>query len=183
MKFTRFSDIPQLTRWGNYAVDIPLDYLPKQIQNYTDDGLVMCPDFQRGHVWTEHQQIAYVEYLLRGGLSGRDMFFNCPSWHQTVPAGTYDEFVCVDGLQRTTAILRFVNDELKVFGSKFSEYTDSMRMSMQTVRIHVNDLPSRADVLRWYIEMNAGGTPHTKEEISRVKDMLNSEILKEERKK
>lgn len=28
------------------------------------------------------------------------------------------------------------------------------------------------DVLQWYIEMNEGGTPHTKEEIQKVKDMV-----------
>ena len=28
------------------------------------------------------------------------------------------------------------------------------------------------DVLTWYIEMNTGGTPHTKEEIDKVKQLL-----------
>jgi hypothetical protein len=34
--------------------------------------------------------------------------------------------------------------------------------------VHVNDLKSKKEVLTWYIEMNAGGTPHSKEEIDRV---------------
>ena len=30
-------------------------------------GLQFNPDFQRGHVWTEGQQIAFMEFLLKGG--------------------------------------------------------------------------------------------------------------------
>jgi hypothetical protein len=40
---------------------------------------------------------------------------------------------------------------------------------------HVNDLKTREEVLIWYLEMNSGGTPHTKEELDRVKRMLEKE--------
>lgn len=132
----------------------------------------MTPDFQRGHVWTEKQQWAYVEFLLRGGNSGRDLYFNCPSWHNQVPEGAYNEYVCVDGLQRITANRRFINGEIKAFGSYFSEYTDSLRLTQNTVRVHINDLKTRRDVLQWYLEMNAGGTPHTNKELQRVRALL-----------
>ena len=96
----------------------------------------------------------------------------------TVPLGIRRwQFVCVDGLQRLTAIRRFLQNEIPVFGSKYSEYTDSLRSST-TVRVHVNDLKSREEVLRWYLEMNAGGTPHSKKEIQRVKDLLDAEVNK-----
>ena len=36
---------------------------------------------------------------------------------------------------------------------------------------NVNNLKTRADVLRWYLEMNTGGTPHSKEEIKRVEEL------------
>ena len=29
------------------------------------------------------------------------------------------------------------------------------------------------EVLQWYVDMNAGGTPHTTEEIDRVKKLIN----------
>lgn len=180
MKITRFADIPQLTSSGKYAVDIPLDHVAKQIRSYAqDDGLILTPDFQRRHVWTKGQQVAYMEYLLRGGRSGRELYFNCPSWHLPVPAGDYDEFVCVDGLQRITSILHFLDGKVSVFGSKYQEFTDHLRMSTQTVRIHINDLKTRAEVLQWYLEMNSGGTPHTKEEIARVQALFDEEKRKE----
>lgn len=37
---------------------------------------------------------------------------------------------------------------------------------------HINDLKSKKEVLQWYLDMNAGGTPHTSEEIERVKKMI-----------
>ena len=97
----------------------------------------------------------------------RDLYFNKPSWNNPVPDGAYDDFVCVDGLQRITAILGFLDNEFPVFGSYYREFEDRMSI-MNTVRVHVNDLKTKKDVLTWYIEMNAGGTPHSKEEIDRV---------------
>ena len=51
----KYSDIPQyLTNRSNYRVDVHLRYLTKAIQEYIEeDGLILNPDFQRGHVWTE----------------------------------------------------------------------------------------------------------------------------------
>lgn len=39
-----------------------------------------------------------------------------------------------------------------------------MRMK-HTIKVNVNDLKTEKEVLQWYVDMNAGGTPHTKEEI------------------
>lgn len=36
-----------------------------------------------------------------------------------------------------------------------------------------NDLKTEKEVLQWYIDMNAGGTQHTSDEIQRVKDMIS----------
>lgn len=50
---------------------------------------------------------------------------------------------------------------------------DSPRIIEDALRINVNDLKTRDEVLQWYIDINAGGTPHTKEEIERVRAMLS----------
>ena len=112
----KFADIPQfLTNKANYHVDVGFKYLDSTIQNYIKEyGLILDPPFQRGHVWTQAQQEAYVIHLLRGGLSGKDLYFNCPSWHGKALTD-YDEFVCVDGLQRITAIRKFIQNKLKNF--------------------------------------------------------------------
>lgn len=83
------------------------------------------------------------------------------------------DYVCVDGLQRITAAQKFIHNEIKVFGSYFDEYEDKMRLVNNTLILNVNDLKSEKEVLQWYIDMNAGGTPHTTEEIDRVKKLIN----------
>lgn len=146
---------------------------------YTNDNgdgytpVIMNPDFQRGHVWTEEQQIRYVEYLLSGGESGRDIYFNNPS-HMSQFNQPY---VLVDGLQRLTAVMKFIDNELPVFdGLRYDDF-DS-RLTHVDLFIHINDLRSKEEVLTWYVQMNDGGTPHTKEEIERVKCLIEKEKSK-----
>lgn len=58
-------------------------------------------------------------------------------------------------------------------GSYFSEYEDKLRLvNNNTIVLNVNDLKTEKEVLQWYIDMNAGGTPHSSEEIQRVKEMI-----------
>lgn len=85
-KITAYGQIPEFTPDGNYQVDMEPKYLMGWIREEEETmGLLLNPDFQRGHVWTESQQIAYLEYILRGGKSGRDLYFNNPSWRRRVP--------------------------------------------------------------------------------------------------
>ncbi len=168
----KFSDIPRFTKRPTYHNDVPLDYVEKWINDQIKSlGLQLNPDFQRGHVWTREQQISYIEYLLHGGASGRDFYFNRVG-------GMYNfknlkaDFVCVDGLQRLTAILAFIHNEIPAFGQYARDY-DDLRMADVMFSFYVNDLKTKKDVLIWYLEMNSGGTPHTTEELEKVKKMIN----------
>lgn len=173
-KITKFKDIPKFTRDGHWECDFNFIYLIKFIDEQIKDyGLQLSPDFQRGHVWTEEQQIKWLEFFLRGGKTSRVIYLNKPDWHSSIPEGSYNDFVCVDGLQRLTAIRRFVDGEIPVFGSYFYEFEDKMSIIGDTVRVNVNDLKSKKQVLQWYVDMNSGGTPHTNEEIEKVKDMIS----------
>lgn len=176
-KITRFKDIPQFTSAGTYQVNYPLTSLVRYIEEEIEEmGLQLNPGFQRGHVWTEEQQVAWLEYHLRGGKSGNTIYLNNPFWtsYRSPKPGEYSDYVCVDGLQRITAAQRFIHNEIKVFGSYFDEYEDSLRLiNDATMLLNVNDLKTEKEVLQWYIDMNAGGTPHTKTEIERVQRMLN----------
>lgn len=159
---------------------MPLRYLPDKIKEWEEDpwyGLQLNPDFQRGHVWTEEQQVKYVEYILRGGKSAKIIYLNKPSW-QGGECGNYDDFVCVDGLQRITAVLRFLNNEIKAFGYYYNEYEDKLPFEVDLL-ININNLKTEKEVLQWYVDLNEGGTPHTSEEIDKVKQMIEKLELKE----
>ena len=171
MKYTRFKDIPQYSR-ARYATDVPLTHIPDWIsRNNRELELDMDPDFQRAHVWTEDKQIHYLKHILRGGTSARDIYWNHPGWMGNWK-GT---MVLVDGKQRLEAIRLFLNNEVKVYGSHFCDYEDPRGLTLLGVKMHVNDLQTRVEVLQWYLDMNDGGVVHTSEEIEKVRALLEEE--------
>ncbi|NCI19748.1 DUF262 domain-containing protein [Clostridium botulinum] len=173
----KFSDINPFTKDGDYEVNIGLKYLESTLKDYEEDyGLELNPDFQRGAVWTEEQQVAYVEFFLRGGKTARVIYFNCPSFDRNTSENN-SPMVCVDGLQRLTALRKFLNNELKVFGSYLNDFEDKeiMLRSIGQLRFNVNNLKTRKEVLQWYLDFNTGGTVHSQEEINRVKELLENE--------
>lgn len=164
----KFKDIKQLTSCGNYEANYRLNGLINYINDEISQGLVLIPDFQRGHVWTEEQQIKFIEYFLRGGNVGI-IHFNAPNWPSVDKDGTY---VCVDGLQRLTAYTKFFNNEIPAFGYFYKDFEDK---PLHYIKVNVNNLKTRKEVLTWYLEMNSGGTPHSQEEIEKVLKLLNKE--------
>lgn len=180
-KITKYKDIPTFIRDGSWECDYDILGLHNFIQELLNDErygakLDLNPDFQRHHVWTELQQIRFIEFFLRGGKTGRVIYLNHPSWQGCSRTNsTYNEFVIVDGKQRLRAVERFVNNEIKAFGSLISEFTDNPRFVNNTFRLNVNTLKTRAEVLQWYLDMNSGGTPHTNDEIEHVKSLLAAE--------
>lgn len=171
----KFSDIEQFTKSGDYEVNIRLNHLEKTLKEYDEDyGLELNPDFQRGHVWSEEQQRAYVEFFIKGGKTARIIYFNCPSF-----SGNYEDnnpMVCVDGLQRLTAIRRFLNNDLKVFGYYLDEFEDKdiFFRTASKLKFNINNLKTKEEVLKWYLDFNTGGTVHSNEEINRIKEMLET---------
>jgi uncharacterized protein with ParB-like and HNH nuclease domain len=59
----KFSEIKHFEH-PSYRVNVPWDYLESHLSRYEEYGLIYNPDFQRGYVWNEQQQIKYVEYIL-----------------------------------------------------------------------------------------------------------------------
>lgn len=173
----KYSDIEKFTGTGNYHVNVSWKYLDDTLLQWENEELIpldLCPDFQRGHVWTLEQRIAYVEYCLRGGLSGRDIYFNCNGW-----MGNFDgPFVLVDGLQRLTSVRMFLTDRLRAFGHLCSEFEDELHLMEPCFDFYVNNLETRAEVLKWYLEMNSGGVIHSKDELDRVARLLDVELEK-----
>lgn len=164
-----FQEIELFTRTPNYRINVGWKYLQDQLDSWNErEGeLDLDPEFQRGHVWTEAQQIAFVEFVLRGGVGSLEIKFNHPGWGSTYK-GTMQ---LVDGKQRLTAVLKFLNNEIPAFGTYYKDFTGYLPSDAQLIFL-VNDLKTEAEVLQWYLEINAGGTPHTEEELNKVRRML-----------
>lgn len=168
-----FSSIPQLTSPARYTIDVSLADIKRNIERYKQSyGLELEPEFQRGHVWSMEQRVKYIEFLLQGGKTNNEFLFNYPGWQKTFKG----KMVLVDGLQRLTTIFMFLDDKIEVFGGvKYSDFEDKGHLEYSiNFKISINDIPEYENVLKWYVEMNEGSTPHSAEEINKVKNMINS---------
>ena len=175
----KFNEIPQFIDDGNYEVNVPLTSLEERIQDWISDPhykLQINPDFQRGHVWTMEQQVNFVEFFLRGGKTGRVIYFNKPSWHFQATT-EYDDFVIVDGLQRLTALRMFLTGKIKAFGLFINQFENGIGRARcrDNLKFNINSLQTRKQVLEWYLEMNTGGVVNTAAEIERVRGLLSKE--------
>ena len=126
----KFSSIKKFSRSASYNVHVGWDYVDSALAGYNEknpgDGLDLDPDFQRAHVWDEEKQRRFVEFILRGGHSSRDIYFNHPNWN-----GSYEgQMVLVDGKQRLEAARKFLRNELAIFGGNyFKDFTDKLPWS------------------------------------------------------
>jgi hypothetical protein len=177
LRIPEFKSVVKYTEPGHYHVDVCWDdflhWLNRQLHR-DFCPLKVCPDFQRGHVWSKQQQIDYVEFKLAKGSGADVLHFNCPGWMNNFKG----PFELVDGLQRITAVKAFLNGKIKAFGYYLSEYKDPQYIRSIDFSISINNLKTREEVLRWYIQLNSGGTPHSEEELKRVADLLKNEIEK-----
>ena len=92
-----------------------------------------------------------------------------------------NKILCIDGLQRLTAIIDFVDGKFKVFDGQLS-YKDilnhpdkpSMRRIFNNALIQLEflQITSYPELLQYYIDLNSGGVVHTQSDIQIAKDLL-----------
>ena len=55
----KLEDIEKLMDKSSYEINVSFKQIERTLKEFEEDyGLELNPDFQRGHVWTEEQQIA-----------------------------------------------------------------------------------------------------------------------------
>jgi hypothetical protein len=169
----KYRDIPQLPH-SHYEIHVGWRDLENQLEQWDEraggkfGGLDLDPDYQREHVWTQEQRIAYVEYVLMGGEVGRKITWNSPDWMGSWERPTE----LVDGKQRLEAVRAFLRSEFPAFGHLHSEYEDKIPNMGPRFEFQVCKLGTREEILRLYLNINAGGTPHTQSELNRVRALL-----------
>lgn len=162
---------------AEYEVDYGFRDVSQYLTKMGNDwgGFDLCPDFQRGHVWTPMQQQRFVESVLRGTVSSSGFLlqFNCPNWENDDYSGEMPlGFQCIDGLQRYTAVQAFVNGDIKPFGLSPEDLSySSFSINHYRFRIAVHCFQDRATLLSHYLDLNEGGTPHSQEELTRVRKL------------
>lgn len=173
-------------RSSKYNIDVRLSQVENHIRSLEDDAktlggqLLLVPDFQRGHVWSAQKQISFIENVLRKSAPV-DIKFNCPKFFESSrevnPNINGGDIVCIDGLQRLTAIRAFVANEIKVFDRYYAVDLKQTPFDIgrYTFKFEVFDFDDKRDLLQFYLDLNSGGVVHSDEEIERVRHLL--EIL------
>lgn len=174
-------DLIRPMRTAAYTVDHMLGSLEQGLASFeksacTNGGVFeLNPDFQRGHVWNEAKQVAYVENLIRG-VAPRVIKLNCAGWNslgETTGDLHPNSIVCVDGLQRLTAVRRFIAGEIKPFGLSYDElHRTAFHPANLRLTFEVFDIKHREQLLQFYLDLNSGGVVHSEAELDRVRGLL-----------
>jgi hypothetical protein len=176
----KVNEIDKMTQIGNYQINIDLTYLNDHLDHYKESyGLDLNPDFQRGHVWSTEQRSKFMEYLIRGGKLFQPIIFNSPSFaglNKSKESDLSDDIVIVDGLQRLTTCLMFIDNKISVFNGNYPSDFDDPKLLLRKIclTIAVNALQTRKELLQFYLELNEGHIAHSSEELDRVKELLNN---------
>ena len=156
-----------------------LNYLETWLQSEKENckyGVDLNPEFQRGHVWTEQQQVHYLENVFRGIVdeAGLTIRFNCPTWRNDIAEDSdlIDQMVCVDGLQSLNSFRKFIAGEIEVFGIAYKRLPRRILLRSINIIIKMFDFQYYKDLLQYYVDINGGGTVHTEEELERVRKLL-----------
>jgi hypothetical protein len=175
----KISDIKRLIHCPHGETSTDFKWLPDMLEHFKSSyGLDLDPEFQRGHVWDLKKKIKFIEYVLRGGTVP-PLRFNSPVFggHPHAKNSDLDEsVVLVDGKQRLSAILEFMDNQFPVFGDVYLKDFDNPMLLCSQCRITytVNKLQTRKELYQWYLEMNEGQVAHTDEELDKVRVMMEN---------
>lgn len=182
------SDLKKLIRnspfaRSHYSVDIPLSGFHRNLMMFIssdkyENGFELndvfggVPDFQRDNdKWSESMQIKFVENIIMGCKS-TIMMYEVPTKGDF---SSYCDCFILDGLQRITAIHKFVTGEIKAFGVTYDDLVEQRILNNVRCRIKVNiyTFGTEKEAIDFYISMNENIT-HSSEDIERAKAILEN---------
>lgn len=168
---------------SSYQVDVRLSGLFRGLSMYThgyDNDFVLgenparftecIPPFQRNNdKWSEDMQVKFIENIIKG-LRTTLMFY------EVVPNDGMPlmcSCMILDGLQRLTALYRFVTGEINAFGYSHDELfaNKTYRMALQTMKIQIYTFSTEIEAVEFYIDINENMT-HSKEDIAKAREYL-----------
>lgn len=160
---------------STHGCDFDIKYIERGLEMWNVDT---NPPYQRGHVWTNEQRSAFLGHWLQGGTVPTLWVWEPPNAKEYAGEARPE---LIDGKQRLTALLMWWHGEIAANVDKQMVFVgDTDRKFRPHHMIHVTfvRLDSRADVLRFYLRLNGGGTPHSMDELARVRALLAAEERK-----
>lgn len=163
-----FKDIKRFPHCS-YQIDVAWTDLEMSLKRLSEGcGIDLNPVYQRGFKWNIEQKKSYLEYILKGGYSGRDIFWNSANWQGSGEVGVLE---LVDGQQRLKTVKEFLKNKIAIFdGCFYKDFTGKMRMTDARFKFRINSLNSKLEVVEWYLGLNTGGSIHTEEDLKPAYD-------------
>lgn len=133
--------------------------------------LELRPSFQRNEVWTRAAQVMLIDTILRGIPIPKIYIKSIVKDEKTYR-------IVIDGQQRLTAILKFINDELildkpykgEFIGKKFSELPKDIHDDFIRYKIDINEIfnPTDEEIRDLYSRVNKYTVQLNKQELRRA---------------
>ena len=132
-------------------------------------GLDMDVEYQREHVWTRKDKIALIDSIFNNIEIGKFVFVQRSMSYE----GKLYEIL--DGKQRLTTIIEFVEDRWKYKGYYFSELSKNDQHKIKECSISYGYLenPSKEAIFETFIKLNTCGKPMASKHINHVKQLLS----------
>lgn len=153
-------------QWESYSHPI------SDVRDWNDNcRLELRPDFQRNEVWSKAAQIMLIDTIIKGVPIPK-------VYIKSIIQGGNTYRVVIDGQQRLTAILKFVNNELALKkpyigdyqGKKFEELPPDIQNQILRYKIDINEIfnPTDEEIRDLYSRVNKYTVQLNKQELRRA---------------
>jgi hypothetical protein len=151
--------------------DIRFSYSQRMLDSlistyYSGAGLDLNPSYQRGNVWTEDQKVALIDSIFKNIDIGKRRPFREERQHY---------YEMLDGKQRLTAVLDFIEEKFRYKGKLFSELhrRDQNHLENYSISYAETEPLTEKQKYRYFIKLNTTGTPMDKMHLANVKSKLD----------
>jgi len=157
--------------------DIRINYQSRDVEGllgtYYAFGIDLTPEYQRGNVWTNEQEVALIDSIFKNVDIGKFTIIRLPYKSNS------DLNEMLDGKQRLTALMRFFEDRFTYQGKVFSEMTLRERGHFKRYHIKYGEIQNLTEEqkLRFFLHLNTSGTPMDPEHLARV-EMMWERVVK-----
>ena len=116
--------------------------------------------YQRGYVWTEKEQKAFIENLIMGLPVGEVSVVL-----DTTYTGDVKYIEVVDGKQRLLTLKKYFNDEFQVYNMKYSDLNIVDKRFLSNMVLPYTDLSAQTEQekVEYFYRINFSGVPQSEE--------------------
>jgi hypothetical protein len=135
-------------------------------------GIDMNPDYQRDLIWEDNQKIFLIDSIFNDIDIGKFVLIKLDY------EDNRESYEILDGKQRLSTIIDFIEDRFKFNGVLFSELSRSDKRNFLNKRISVGLSDERnfdkKKIIEYFIRLNVTGTPVSRDFLKKLEKSINN---------